>query len=100
MNDSAPGIWTSTNWNIADPADAGLDAATVMEAISFHREQESDAEQKTMKRRQSKNVQAESKLGVVFKSKGTRKKVVMEATENDATAFNQKDLEIARNHRG
>ena len=44
MNDSALGIWTSTNWNIADPADAGLDADTVMEAISFHREQESDAD--------------------------------------------------------
>ena len=44
-------------------------------------------------RRESKNVQAESKLGVVFKSKRTRKKVVMEATEDGATAFTQKDLE-------
>ena len=46
-----------------------------------------------IRRRESNNVQAESKLGVVFKSKRTRKKVVMEATEDGATVFTQRDLE-------
>lgn len=53
--------------------------------------QQSDPDEK--RRRESNNVQAESKLGVVFKSKRTRKKVVMEATEDGATVFTQKDLE-------
>ncbi len=44
MNDSAPGVWADANWDIADPADVGMDAAAITEAISFHKELESDAD--------------------------------------------------------
>ena len=44
MNDSARGVWADANWDIADPADVGTDAAAITEAIAFHKKLESDAD--------------------------------------------------------
>ena len=44
MNDSTSGSWSGENWEIANPADVGMDAARITDAIIFHKDQESDAD--------------------------------------------------------
>ena len=44
MNDLSSGSWSGENWEIANPADVGMDAARITDAIIFHKDQESDAD--------------------------------------------------------
>lgn len=44
MNDSSPKDWATADWNIANPADLGMDADVIVDAIAYHGEQESDAD--------------------------------------------------------
>ena len=44
MNDLSSGSWSGENWKITNPADVGMDAARMTEAIAFHKDQESDAD--------------------------------------------------------
>lgn len=44
MDDQRSGDWRNSGWELGDPADVGMNATTIADAIAYHRQEETDAD--------------------------------------------------------